>query len=125
MTDRKRPEQRLVGDREDRGVRADAERQGDQGDDREQGRAAEIAKGVAEVLKHPWLYGNPLALAGGLNHYRRRERVSVLHSECRIRRPRRLRFRRKAAACPMPGRCNGEESPRARGGRITPSRITA
>ena len=45
-----RREQDRVNDREDRGVRADAERERKHGYESESGRLPELAKGVAEVV---------------------------------------------------------------------------
>ena len=58
-------EQDLVGDGEDGGIGADAESEGEQGDGGEEGRVAQIAKGVAKVLEHPWVHGS----AGGADRF--------------------------------------------------------
>ena len=51
-----RPQQHRLHDAEDRGGRADAERQRDDGDGGEAGPAGEAAKRVAKVLdEHRWL----------------------------------------------------------------------
>ena len=46
-----RSQQHAVDDGEDRGVRADAERERDDGGDRERGRGAELAQRVGEILR--------------------------------------------------------------------------